>query len=75
MKNAIKKISAIALAFTILGVGTGVSKAISKNDSTFTASAAGPYRYVSQWVTATIEIVHVYNPLGVECGSYTVYHG
>ena len=41
MKNVLKKISAIALAFTLLGTGTTVTKKIVPQfDNTITASAA-----------------------------------
>ena len=40
MKNVIKKISAIAMAFTLLGVGTVVTKSVApKSDNTLTACA------------------------------------
>ena len=41
MKTIIKKISAIAMAFTLIGTGTAITKTISpKSDTTITASAA-----------------------------------
>lgn len=41
MKNVIKKIAAMAMAFTLLGTGTAVSKAINpKTNNTLVASAA-----------------------------------
>ena len=41
MKNIIKKIASIAMAFTLLGTGTAVTKTISPNyGSTLTASSA-----------------------------------
>ncbi|WP_295093582.1 hypothetical protein [Ruminococcus sp.] len=40
MKNVIKKIASIAMAFTLLGTGTAVTKTISpKSDNTLVASA------------------------------------
>ena len=40
MKNVIKKISALAMALTLLGAGTTISKAVEPNsDNTLTASA------------------------------------
>ncbi|WP_294411258.1 hypothetical protein [uncultured Ruminococcus sp.] len=40
MKNVIKKISAIALAFTLIGTGTAITKAIAPlEDNTLIASA------------------------------------
>ncbi len=73
MKNIIKKISAIALAITILGGGTTISKNVSsKSNHTLTASAATclhhGYRYKSttNWVTYNyIEVRTVY----IKCGS------
>lgn len=44
MKNVLKKVSAIALAFTLLGSGTTIAKKIdSKSTNTLTASAACQY--------------------------------
>ena len=44
MKNAIKKISAIAMAFTLLGTGTAVSKAINpQTNNALVAHAADAY--------------------------------
>ncbi|WP_019680134.1 hypothetical protein [Ruminococcus flavefaciens] len=40
MKNVIKRISAIAMAFTLLGAGTTIAKNTVKSDYTLTASAA-----------------------------------
>lgn len=40
MKNAFKKLAAVAMAFTLLGTGTAVSKTIApQTDNTLTASA------------------------------------
>ena len=48
MKNVIKKISAIALAFTLLGTGTAVTKIIAPQfDTAITASAACKNHVVS----------------------------
>jgi len=45
MKNVIKKIASIALAFTLLGTGTAVIQTISpKSDNTIVASARGNYK-------------------------------
>jgi hypothetical protein len=92
MKNALKKLTAIAMAFTIIGAGTTFTKALSPDsDNTLTANAEikpvkppvkppvlPPIRFeittISQWVTATIEIIHVYLN-GIEIGTKTVYHG
>ena len=47
MKNTFKKLTALAMAFTHLGTGTTISKAIApKSDNTLTASAAGKHNYV-----------------------------
>jgi len=41
MKNIIKKISAVAMAFTLLGAGTVITKKVSpKSDTSISASAA-----------------------------------
>ena len=46
MKKAIKKIAAVAMAFTLLGTGTAVTKTISpKSDNTITAHAGVPPQY------------------------------
>lgn len=51
MKNTLKKIASIAMAFTLLGTGTVVTKTISpKSDNILTASAArnsNAYRVVA----------------------------
>ena len=42
MKNIIKRVSAFAMAFALIGTGTTVTKSLSpKSDTTITASAAG----------------------------------
>lgn len=92
MKNALKKLAATAMAFTLIGAGTSFTKALSpKSDNTLTANAQikpvqppvkppvlPPMHFelttTSQWVTATIEVIHVYLN-GVEIGTTTVYHG
>lgn len=44
MKNTLKKIASIAMAFTLLGAGTAITKNVSpKSDNTITASAACQY--------------------------------
>lgn len=40
MKNVIKKISAIAMAFTLLGTGTAITKSISPNSESFLTAEA-----------------------------------
>ena len=83
MKNPLKKLTAAVMAFTLLGAGTSFTKALSpQSDNTLTASATSlappPFKIVitckSQWVTATIEIIHWYAN-GVEIGTQTIYHG
>ena len=52
MKNVIKRISAVAMAFTLLGTGTVITKKISpKSYNTLTASAACSHncRYYSSY--------------------------
>lgn len=44
MKNLIKKISAVAMAFTLIGAGTAVTRtSTAKSDNTLTAYAADTY--------------------------------
>ncbi|MBP5579081.1 MAG: hypothetical protein J6X56_06335 [Ruminococcus sp.] len=46
MKNVLKKVSAIALAFTLLGSGTAIAKNVNpKSVNTLTASAACQYHH------------------------------
>ncbi len=50
MKNAMKKISAIAMAFTLLGSGTAIiNNAAPKFDNSITASAASPNYTCAYW--------------------------
>ena len=50
MKNIIKKVTAFAMAFTLLGAGTTAVKTISpKSDTTITASAASAGVYVTKY--------------------------
>ena len=43
MKNTFKKLTALAMAFTILGAGSAISKAVApKSVNTLTASAISP---------------------------------
>lgn len=75
MKKAIRRLTAAAMAFALIGTYSALTGSISAvKDNTLTASASSPYRYVSYWRTATIEDVYVYNQLGVQVGHYTVYH-
>lgn len=47
MKNIIKKVSAFAMAFTLLGAGTAIAKEIApSSDTTLTASAI---TYANEW--------------------------
>ena len=44
MKNVIKKISALAMSFALIGIGTAVTKtSAAKSDNTLTAYAADAY--------------------------------
>ena len=46
MKIVLKKISAVAMAFTLLGAGTAVTKTVSpKSDNSLTAQAYMPPQY------------------------------
>ena len=65
MKNVIKKISAIAMAFTLLGAGTTFTKSSSKSDNILVAAAAtcqyhhgtvvqGHYINNARWETQTV---------------------
>ncbi|WP_303789885.1 hypothetical protein [Ruminococcus flavefaciens] len=46
MKNVLKKVSAIAMALTLLGSGTAIATKIDpKSDTTITASAACQYHH------------------------------
>lgn len=48
MKNVIKKISAVAMAFTLLGTGIAATKTIApEKDNTLTAQAYMPPQYCS----------------------------
>lgn len=52
MKNVIKKVSAIAMAFTLLGTGTVVSETVAhKSNNTLIAQAGATttYRYSQYW--------------------------
>ena len=82
MKNIIKKITAITMAFTLLGSGTAIAKNVSpKSDNTLTASAATclhhGYRYstTSNWVVYRVEPLtgkvklHQKRTVYVRCGS------
>ena len=56
LKNALKKVSALAMAFTLLGTGTIVAKAINPNyDNAITAAACDcrPSYTYRQWVTVS----------------------
>ena len=51
MTNVIKQISALAIAFTLLGTGTTLAKNVNpKSDNTLTASAASVYGPVNSIV-------------------------
>ena len=58
MKNVFKKISAIAMAFTLLGAGTTIAKNVNpKSVSTLTASAASDgWTYLGTW--QGVAVVH-----------------
>lgn len=52
MRNIVKKVAAFALAFTLLGTGTAVTKTISPDFNTaITASAACYHNYGQPWVS------------------------
>ncbi|SHM12459.1 hypothetical protein [Ruminococcus flavefaciens] len=63
MKNTIKKITAIAMAFTLLGTGTAISKSVNpQSSSTLVANAAdycpshnGTYTYDSYDYVGIVE--------------------
>jgi len=64
MKNILKKVSAIAMAFTLLGTGTAITKNVSPETTTpsITASAACShhgycYRSTGNWETYKVEAV------------------
>jgi hypothetical protein len=59
MKNAIKKIAAIAMAFTLLGTGTAVTKTIAPQfDNSIIASAATCYNcHEGSYNTYTYETI------------------
>ena len=59
MKNLLKKISAVAMAFTLLGTGTAISKNSPKPTNTLTAHAefahnCSSYKYISNIVDKVI---------------------
>lgn len=57
MKNVIKKIASVAMALTLLGTGSAVTKTVTpQTDNTITASAAScnhrtPYAVYGNWQT------------------------
>lgn len=56
MKNVLKKISAIALAFTLLGTGTAVTKKVNPNSiTTLGAHAECQYHYTQHPENIRIE--------------------
>ncbi|MBQ9895060.1 MAG: hypothetical protein IJM38_06675 [Ruminococcus sp.] len=72
MKNIIKKVSAIAMAFTLLGTGTAITKNVSPETTTpsITASAACShhgycYRSTGNWETYHYELVSLNKTAGV----------
>jgi hypothetical protein len=57
MKNIIKKISAVAMAFALLGAGTTVVKNVNPNSvNTLTASAAYSTRYTYYTTASDLQI-------------------
>lgn len=76
MKNTFKKLAAAAMAFTILGTGTAITKTIVPHaDNTLTASADVELRITttSQWVSRYIEVVRIYVN-GIYITSTTIDH-
>ncbi|MCR5600676.1 MAG: hypothetical protein K6G33_08050 [Ruminococcus sp.] len=74
MKHVLKKISAIAMAFTLLGAGTAIAKNVAPQSiPTLTASAADGWYYqttcnkvvVTHWDGSTSS--YTYNNLAVYC--------
>ena len=61
MKNIVKKISAIAMAFTLLGTGTFITKNVSSNDTALVANAACSHTNVKR---ETYSYVYVENGWG-----------
>ena len=74
MKNIIKKISVIAMAFTLLGAGSTVAKTVSpKTDNTISASAASHehnWKYWKRGSEVRGDYVYCYTYYKCSCGSY-----
>lgn len=72
MKNAIKKIAATAMAFTLLGTGTSVTKFIApKADNTIVASAASdPYSVANKALELVRKVGETFDSLWGSSGYY-----
>lgn len=69
MKNVLKKISAVAMAFTLLGAGTAVTKTVApQSDNTMTAQAYIPPQYCDHNCGTHSTLLHSYKK-----GKYRVY--
>lgn len=63
MKKAVKKIAAVAMAFTLLGTGTTVINTFSpKSDNTLVASAACNHSTArkDEWVEESVDIINFF---------------
>lgn len=77
MKKAIKKIAAVAMAFTMLGTGTAVTKTIAPQfDNSITASAKcnhegyRRYEYVGDWQKVEGNYNGTYCVFWIRCTEY-----